>query len=351
MTSLRDAIDERYRREHRIQSAMIELTHACPCHCTHCYLRRERGGELSAAEIGGLLSQLREMGTINLGFTGGEPMVREDLWEILAAAREAQFLVTLLTTGLLVGPAEAVRLRRHSVRSLEISLLGAEAATHDRIMRRQGAFAAAVRAAELARGEGLLVCLKSTVLRSNQHELPAMAALARRLGVEFAANAVVSPRIDGDRDSQQEALREEEVARLDPRLLSGGFIPAEDTQPGAVLVCRAGSTVAGFSPQGDVFPCILMRARVGNVRDATLAEIWRERPHPFLQRLRALRADDVAACADCQLRRHCRRCPGVAWLETGDLRQASPSACAAARGLARADLDHHPASPRHARHE
>lgn len=336
MSTLRDAIDLRYRREHRIQSAMLELTHACPCRCVHCYLHRARGDELTTAEVVDLLRQLREMGTINLGITGGEPMVRADLWEILAAAHREHFFVTLLTTGLLIGPEQAVLLREHGVRSVEISLLGATAPTHDAIMRRRGAFDHAVRAAELLRWEGLLVCFKTTVLRPNQYELPAMAALAARLGVEFSANAIVAPRTDGGRVPQRSALSEDEVARLDPALLQGGLIPDEDTVAGAVLVCRAGSTVAGFSPRGDVYPCILMPARVGNVRQARLDELWRRRPHPFLERLRAARPEDAAACHGCSLRRQCRRCPGVAYLEEGELLLPSPSACAEARGRARA---------------
>lgn len=336
MSGLRDAIDQRYRQEHRIQSAMIELTHACPCRCLHCYVQRERGGEMTAAEIADLLRQLREMGTVNLGITGGEPMVRADLWEILAAAARERFFVTLLTTGLLIGPDEVVLLKSHGVRSVELSLLGATAETHDSVMRRRGAFAHAVRAAELLRSAGLLVCLKTTVLRPNQHELPEMAALAARLGVAFSANAVVAPRSDGDRTPQALALSEDEVARLDPLLLRGGLIPDEDTDAGAILVCRAGSTVAGFSPQGDVVPCLLMRQPVGNIREASLEELWRRRPHPFLQTLRSLSPEDVAACHGCSLRRHCRRCPGVAWTESGELLSPSPSACAAASGLARA---------------
>lgn len=335
MTGLRDRIDLRYRSENRIQSVMFELTHACPCRCQHCYLRRARGGELSTAEVVDLLGQLRAMGAVNLGLTGGEPMVRADLPEILAAARRERFYVTLLTTGLLLGPPQIALLQRHGVRSVEISLLGATAATHDALMRRRGAFDRATSAAAAARAAGLLVCLKATVLRPNAAELPAMATLAAGLGAEFSANAIVAPRTDGDRGPQALALNEDELAALDPKLLSGGLIPDEDTAGGAILVCRAGVTVAGISPQGDVYPCLMMRAPVGNVREASLEEIWRARPHPFLQSLRALRPEQIAACAACELRAQCRRCPGVAWTESGDLTRPSPTACVAAAGMAR----------------
>lgn len=336
MNSLLEEVERRYREGCRLQAVLWELTHACPCDCSHCLLDRRPGGELTLPEIERILAEMAAEGVVNLGLTGGEPLARPDWPEILDLASRHRFFVSILTTGWLVNEAAVDRFLAAGVRSLEISLLGAAPPTHDAIAGRAGAQERALRAARLARAAGLHVCLKATIMRPNAAELPAMARLAADLGVEFSANATVSPRVDGDRGPLAQALCEGELAALDPQLLTGGLLPDETTLGGAVLVCRAGRTVAGLSPTGELFPCVLWRRGVGSLRERSLRDLWRERPDPFLREVRALRPEQVSACLGCRLRAHCPRCPGVAWLETGRLGEASPTACAVARGLAAA---------------
>jgi radical SAM protein with 4Fe4S-binding SPASM domain len=329
-------VDEKYKKACRLQALLFEVTHRCMCDCRHCFLVKDANNELSLDEIAGLLKALREEGAIFIGFTGGEPFLRKDFPRILELARDDGFFVSILTTGIPVGEREASLLKRLAVYRVEMSLLGANAETHDSIMRFPGAFARTKRAVELLVEAGVGVSLKSTVMRHNHAELADMAALARDLGAGFSANVSVAPRTDGDRQPQALALKEEEVARLDPGLLRGGLIPGEDDGPGAVLTCRAGRTVAGLSPEGDVFPCLLFREKVGNIRENTLREIWHDNPVPFLQELRRVKPEDVAECLQCEIKAHCKRCPGVAYMETGAIGLPSSSACAAARGMAAA---------------
>jgi radical SAM protein with 4Fe4S-binding SPASM domain len=337
VTGLREELFARYQHQCRPHSVLIELTHRCPCDCRHCFLVREPGSELTTTEMVALLAGLADEGVFNVGFTGGEPFLRSDLEKILAAARSHQFFVTLLTTAMSIGPAEVSMLRKQQVRMMEVSLLGASAETHDGIMRTPGAFDRTMGAVKRLREAGIAVTLKATVLRPNWRELASMTRLAADLGARFAANVSVAPRIDGDTAPQQLSLDETELSELDPDLIAGGLIPEEDHSGGALLTCQAGRTVAGISPEGEVWPCILFRRSVGNLRERSLREIWREDPDPFLLELRAMTEAEVPECASCQHRGHCRRCPGVAYLEAGRLGEPSPSACALARGLTATD--------------
>jgi radical SAM protein with 4Fe4S-binding SPASM domain len=333
---LTDRINQRYAARHLIQSALLEVTHRCPCRCEHCYLPEERGEELCIEEVAGVLRQLRDEGTLELGLTGGEPFLRRDFPEILSLARKDRFLVTVLTTGVCIGEAEVRLLKRTGVRSVEVSILGAEPDTHDAIMHMPGAHRRMVEAARRLAAADIPVKLKATVLRQNYREVAAMAAIARELGARFLVNIVVLPGLDGSERPQRAALTEEEVARLDAEWVRSGLIPGEEEGRGAILCCNAGKTVAGISPYGDVYPCIVFRRSVGNLREMTLRELWHETPAPFLRAWRALRREEVAACHACELAPFCQRCPGVAYLETGDIRAPSPTACAMARGLLRA---------------
>ncbi len=331
MPSLRDDIFQRYATQHRLHAAMIEVTHRCPCDCVHCLLVRDPRDELTLDELTDVLQQLRDEGVFNLGLTGGEPFARGDFPQILAAAHAHRFFLSVLTTGVMVGAPEVNLMQRCGVRQVEISLLGAGPDTHDAIMQMRGAFARTMTAVQLLVAAGLAVSLKTTVLTLNWREVPAMRDLAQRLGAGFEANITVAPRIDGDAAPLGYALTEVELSRLDAALINAGPIPGEDLTGGAPLVCKAGRTVATIGPRGEVYPCLLFRYELGNLRQRSLHDILHTAPDPFLVAWRQLEAHEVSVCAGCELRGHCQRCPGIAYLETGDVRAPSPSACALAR--------------------
>lgn len=334
--SLLDRVNDLYMQENRLHAVLMELTHACPCDCEHCFLIREPKDELTLTEVKDVLDQLAAEGAFNLGLTGGEVFLRTDLPEVLAAAHSHRFFVSILTTGVMVEQAEVDLLTRNGVRMAEVSLQGADASTHDAVMRFPGAFDRTINAIRLMRQAGIAVTIKTTLMKRNQTQLQDMATLAKSLSAHFSANISVCPQTDGDLTVQQLALNTDEVAALDPRLLSGGILPDEDFAGGAVLTCRAGKTVAGISPRGDVYPCILLPKSVGSLRQRSLKDIWHNNPDPFLSEFRGLAPEDSAECYSCDLQKHCRRCPGVTWMETGDPRLACPSACHGALGLSKA---------------
>jgi radical SAM protein with 4Fe4S-binding SPASM domain len=111
----------------------------------------------------------------------------------------------------------------------------------------------------------------------------------------------------------------------------GGLLPGEDYSSGALLKCLAGITTIGISPQGDIYPCIVLHEPVGNIRDRSLRDIWHTNPVPFLSNLRNMKPGDVSECLHCADRFSCKRCPGIAYLETGDLRNPSMTACMIAK--------------------
>jgi AdoMet-dependent heme synthase len=332
--SLRDDILKMYDSGNRLQAVMIELTNRCPASCVHCLLVRDTHDEMNTQEVLDLLDQLRAEGTFNLALTGGEPFMRSDLAEILAAANRHRFFISILTTAITVGPDEVEMMKANNVKRVEVSLLGATPETHDTIMNFPGAFHRTMQAVRLMVAAGLGVRLKTTVMSPNVHELEAMRDLAGELGTKFKASISVSPRVDGDLSPLDLALTRDQVAALDPTLINDGLIPGEDPSAGALLTCRAGNTVGCISPQGDVFPCLLFRYPLGNLRRNSLQEILHDKPDPFLETIRTVKPEEVTECNSCDLKSICQRCPGVAWIETGDMVAASPSACVRAEGMA-----------------
>ncbi len=336
MSDVRRDIYRRYWQQNRLQALVLELTHRCPCRCRHCYIvRNPQDDGLDTDAVRAILDQACDEGVFQILLTGGEVLLRPDLDAILAHARSHKFFVTVLTSGLTLDVAAADMLARHKIYNVEMSLLGATAEVNDDMMQVPGALERIRRAAKLLRARGLRVVLKATILRTNRHQIDAMKTLAQELDCSFNTSTMVSPCRDRSTDPLDLALTEDELADLDPALISGAAVPGE-TAGGGVLVCSAGRTGAGVSPQGDVYPCIMWPRPVGNLRERSLHDIWHAHPDPFLESLRALEDADIRACVDCDLRPHCTRCPGIAWQETGELAGPAPSLCSGARGRARA---------------
>jgi len=312
---------------------MIELTHVCPCDCEHCYLNRDPRDELFFAEWAGIFKQLADEGTINLGLTGGEPMANKDFPRILEEISKYNFFVSILTTGVLIKQPEVDLLQRFGVQHAEVSLLGAGPATHDKIMRLTGAFERMVNAVKLMRAAGMSIVLKATVMKSNMAELDEMKQLAADLDCRFVSSVSVSTKDNGDRAPLDFALAQNEIAALDPIYVQGGMLADDDFSDGAFLVCRAGSTLGCISPRGDVYPCVLLPKSVGNLRQNSLHEIWHQDLDPMLVELRNLKEEDSTECYSCELRKYCRRCPGVAYMETGSITAKAHGCCICAEGI------------------
>jgi len=335
VSSVSADIQRRYWENNQLHGLILELTHRCPCRCKHCYVvHSPQADGLTTAEVLDLLDQAREEGVFHLTLTGGEVMLRKDIFTIIEKARQDGHKVTLLTSGLTLDDDQADKLATLGIFSVELSVLGASAAVNDDLMQVPGALERICRAARMLRERGVPVVLKATVMRPNAGELQAMDDLARELDCQFNASPSVVACRNGDTDPLELALSNEELAELDQSLLNGGLIPGEDSSQGATLICKAGRTVAGISPKGDVYPCIMWPRSIGNIRERRLKDIWHTNPDEFLVAIRELEDKDISGCLECDIQRYCKRCPGMAWQENQTFAGPASTICAAAQGYA-----------------
>ncbi len=327
MPALLDEIYAKYKKGNRAYAVMLELTYRCVCRCVHCYIDDYESEEMGTSEIVDLLDQLKDEGVLDIGLTGGEVFLRDDLETILEETSRRGFVTYVLTTGILINEKRADMLKRNRIHHVEISLMGATAETHDLVMRHPGAFDKTMNAVRLLAERGIPVVLKNSVLRQNYRELPAMFKLAETLKLPFSANISVLPRIDGTFDNQHCALDYQTALSIDSSLMQGGLLPNEDARGGAKLTCNAGKTTCGISPTGIVYPCLIWRMPLGNVRENRFRDIWRDKPNESLRRLRAMKGEDAKECFSCDFAKKCKRCPGLAFSETGDYLSPVESSC------------------------
>ena len=318
--------------------ALWELTQRCDLRCHHCYLKgKPERDELSTAEARSLLAQMARLGVMFVIFTGGEPLLRADFFELAGEARALGFAWKLLTSGTLVDEEAARRIAGLRPFGVSISLYGLEE-THDRMTSVPGSFAGAVGAIERLSSLGVPVTAKTCLTPGGLGDVPALRELCARMGVTLSVGTVIHAAFDGTPPRDDLRLSEEELARYHAAAGEAGRAPKRRREHATDrAVCNAGRSAFAVSPRGDVRACLLLRRARGNVREALLRDIWTSQA---MVEARELVGGMPAGCGGCEAAGFCRFCPGLAELETGSALSPPPSACREARvrqGLWEAD--------------
>jgi len=315
--------------------AAIEVTYRCNLRCRHCYvdddLKVGKRPELAAQEWREVLDQLAAAGTLHLLVTGGEPLLRPDLPQILEAAAERGFFVALLTNGTLLSAEWVARLRDLHPHFVGTSLYGATPNTHDMVTRQRGSFGRTIGAVRSLLDAGLTVVVQATMMAGNVGEVATMRSLAEEMGAIFSLGYSLVPTKGcglGPQALEATAGAALEQLRTDPSVT----VEPHREGPG---ICQAGRGICSVAPDGELYPCLLMPLPLANLRDRAFGDIWWHQPPEALERLRALSPADWVACQGCAYAPFCFRCPGAALGETGSLTGRPPSSCRAAAIRAR----------------
>ncbi|MCS3848050.1 pyrroloquinoline quinone biosynthesis protein PqqE [Xanthomonas campestris] len=273
-------------------SVLLELTHRCPLACPYCSnpialaaLREE----MDTAGWRSLLEQAAEMGVLQAHFSGGEPMLRKDLPELVAHARALGLYSNLITSGVAGGEPMLDQLQAAGLEHVQLSVQDVDPAGADHIagyrnsLSKKRAFAAAVRA------RGLPLTLNAVIHRHNAERVPGMIALALEWGAERIEVAHTQYYGWGLRNRaalmpSREQLAATIVAVETARRSLGDQLAIDFVTPDYYArqpkPCMGGwaQRFVNISPRGDVLPCHAAETIDGlqfdNLRDRSLADIW-----------------------------------------------------------------------------
>ena len=275
--------------------AQVAVTNACPQRCEVCYNRDRTGVPLDAAELHRVVGELVACGVVWLGITGGEPLARSDLPELVALGRD-RCAMKLFTTGMGVTPSLASRLRDAGLFSVSVSIDHWDPEIHDRGRGFTGAWRAAVEAIETFLATDTLhvgisaVLPREAIRRADQVER--LLALADRLGVHELWLSETKPAVATLFDAAfvlTEDERREIAARQDRwnarvrRAKRGVTLNYLGHFEGAEQFgCNAGRKMVYVDPFGEVSPCVFAPFSLGNVRERpladTIADMWQRFP-------------------------------------------------------------------------
>ena len=303
-----------------------EVTGGCNLKCRHCLSDSGRvgRGELSTDECKRLIDKLEAMKVFHISFSGGEPLVRKDLFELLEYASTKRIGIELLTNGTLVTEKTIEHLQRTNIFLVQVSVDGI-GPTHDDFRGIKGAYDRAVNAIRLLRNAGYEVVVSTAVTRRNVDQVPEIIDRAIELGVNAYKTTLFMPAgragmsdvedlLMTPADTSRFALMlSEKKASVGDRIhisnevlypwLTGiaeakaDFLPEGATPIG----CTAGNSSLYIMPDGKIAPCPFLRQYLaGDLRVQPLEEIWCS--SDVFGTLRSLqRADLKGKCGECEL--------------------------------------------------
>ena len=363
-----------------------ETTKACPLACIHCRanaITRPLPGELSHAEALDLIRQVAEFGRPYpvLVLTGGDPLMRSDLWELVEEARSLGIPVAMAPSPSRQLLENIDNIVREGVSAVSISIDHPDPEVHDRVRRYQGSWEAATTAVRELLRRGVSVQVNTAVMRSTVRGLPGMARLLRELGVRTWEVFYLVPvgRAGAEEDLSPAEWEDVsaflyEVSRYGVRVRTSegpmfrrvalllnyasrtGAEPSGLVRTGKLYLelvdelrklmgepgpqalfetsgTRDGKGIIFISHDGMVYPSGFLPVPVGSVRKGRLVDIYRG--SPLLRRLRA--AELRGRCGACEFREVCGGSRARAFAYYGDPLAEDP-ACAYRPGSLRVDV-------------
>ena len=315
-----------------------EITRRCLLNCSHCRAsagREAYADELSTDECFALLDNIASFAKPIIILTGGEPMLRADIYDVAAHARQLGLPVVMAPCGLLVTDETARRIVDVGIRRISLSLDGATADTHDGFRGYAGAFDACLAATAAARRAGLDFQVNTTVSRHNLAELGEILELSVRLGASVFNPFLLVPTGRGRELVERELSAEQyeqtlrwiadQRSRRDIRIRvtcaphyqriirQGGRSP----EPHEAGGCLGGKSFAFISHVGKVKICGFLDIECGDLRGDGLdfRKIWRE--SEVFNRVRDVDSYK-GRCGRCEFRRVCGGCRARAHELGGD---------------------------------
>lgn len=349
------------------------LTRRCNLLCAHCYMSAvpevSNSEELTTEECRRVVDEIAQVNrNVFLILTGGEPLLRRDLFDIASYAADRGFTVALGTNGVLLREREARLMRQSGIQGAGISLDSTDPKMHDAFRRLHGAWQAAVRATEVLRAEGIDFSIHTNVNSVNVNEIPAMIELAGSLQAKVLLFffLVKTGRGQGLTDITPETyetvltylarVQGVGAAQGTTTQISSVFHPQKDPwsaaagQAAGMLIrtrcaphfrriiyglnpqspllrdyahgsCPAGKSYCRITPMGDVTPCPYLPLGVGSLRQQTFTAIWND-----ASAFNALRDSKLGGrCGDCEFSKICGGCRCRAYATYGDYLAEDPA--------------------------
>lgn len=285
----------------------MELTYRCPSNCIHCFQKNVKGHpDIDKQVLLRTIDKLCEMGTLEFKISGGDPLIRNDIFDILEHLSKMNARVVLYTSGYFLNEEICNRLSDLRVSRVETTLLGTKPSTHDRLTNCVGSFERICNGILTLKKLGVDQYVKYMHMQQNFDDRHDIAKLSKKLGIEIAPSPYLWCK-HGDPESTIEICK-----LTDSQLIEHFRMYPQPPIKRSFLSCGAGKYMLNISADGNVTPCASFTSQytVGNIYNSPIEDIWNN-AELLLQLRRNIRYM-VGKCRKCRISEFCRMCPAIA---------------------------------------
>lgn len=272
---------------------LAELSYKCPLQCPYCsnpldYAKYPE--ELDTEDWKRVLSQARKMGAVQLGFSGGEPLTRQDLTELVRYARELGYYSNLITSGYGLTEQKIIELKQAGLDHIQVSIQASTQELNDHIAG-TATYQHKQEVARLVKKHGYPMVLCVVIHRQNIHQMPQILEMADNLGADYLelANTQYYGWAHANRDmllpTREQFEEAERIAQAYKEKVAGKmkiYYVVPDYYEDRPKACMNGwgTTFLTIAPDGTALPCHSARELPGldcpNVKDFSIEQIWNE---------------------------------------------------------------------------
>lgn len=338
-----------------------DITYACNLKCKHCYASAGKPleDELTTDEAKQVIDKLDRASVPIIAFSGGEPLVRKDIFELTKYAHDKGIYVAVATNGTLISKEKAREMKEAGIQFTQISLDGATAETHDNFRGINGVYEKTIRGIKNCVNEGFFVNVAATATKYNYKEIPKIIDLSEEHSVNWFMLYNFVPTGRGAfivKNDLNPSEREELLNDLWQKLKAGGKVNVLSTAPQFARValesevgknekivpthfanpsfseklvnlaefiggCGCGRFYCAIRPNGNIEPCVFFPLTVGNIKEDDFEDLWVNNPI-----LKDLRNKDILEgnCSKCDYRYYCGGCRARAYGYTGNYLAPDP---------------------------
>lgn len=332
-----------------------EITRRCNLKCVHCRssseLEAKGHPDFSFAEAQRVLDDIASYAKPVVVLSGGEPLLRADVFEIAAYGTGLGLRICLATNGTLVTQEICDKIKAAGIKMVSLSLDGASAAVHDDFRCQPGAFAGTLNAARLFKENNISFLINSSFTKRNQGEIEKIYQLAKELGATAWYMFMIVPTGRGE-DIMDELIAPEDYEKLlvwhyemekgEKELLvrptcapnyyrvvlqqakeRGDDFERRTLQfsTGGAKGCLAGQLISLIDVDGNVLPCSYFPMAAGNIREKSFKDIWEN--SELFHDLRNFKAYK-GRCGSCEYVNVCGGCRARAYAVSGDYMAEEP---------------------------
>ena len=318
-------------------SVHIDVTNQCNLHCIHCYHPFDEytfSNNLTLGEIKRIIDEAFSLGVFRVTISGGEPFLRNDIYDILEYISGKEMIIDVFTNATLINDDVVKRLELYNIKEVGISLYYTRPDVHEAITSSQS-YSSTHYAIKMFREHNFEVKLKCILMKRNIEHYRELIDFSREMGCSLVLDFEITPKLNGDSSPTELALGFEDILNLSLDDSTKFYVSAPEVLSSDGSPCNAGKYSLYISSTGNIYPCVSLQVNLGNTRHNSLMDIWRNNQElHILQKMKNRDFADFGENTYCQ---YCMGiCAGLAQLENGKYNQCPKSSCYKAKAREKA---------------